>query len=334
MKQLIQNYHISTRQQGYTLIELLLYVAIMGALLTTVTFFFGTVISARVKDQTVLEVNDQGTALMSYITQTIRNATSISIPTIGTSGPSLTLVVPTGSLSPTIFDLSGTTLGFKTDGGTNDTGDSNTMNATKFVASSTGTVSTLYALIGPTVAASPNNQAQMAIYSGTSSPTTLLASSASTIITANSRIAFSISPVSITSGQTYWLAYNTNGLSAADNNVRVHTGTTNQAMFLVRTFGTWPASWSGTGENLEATVYAMIDAAVTPGTIQVKEGAGGLISLTNNKVQVSGLTFKNLSRAATPGVIQISFVISRVNPNNQNEYDYQKSFTATAEVAW
>jgi type II secretory pathway pseudopilin PulG len=169
-----------SRQRGYTLIELLLYVVIVGALLTTVTFFYGTVTAARVKNQTIIEVNDQGAAVMDYVTQTIRNATAITAPATGLSAASLTLAVPTGSLSPTVFSLTGS----------------------------------------------------------------------------------------------------------------------------------------------------------APITIQVKEGAGAQVPLTNDDVQISGLTFKNLSRAATPGSVQVSFVIGRVNPNNVNEFDYQKTFTATAEVAW
>lgn len=165
------------RQDGYTLIELLLYVALVGAVLTSVTFFFGVTLDARTKNQSILEVNEQGTAVMDIVTQTIRNSNSITVPTIGTSGASLTLVVPTGALSPTVFSLSS-------------------------------------------------------------------------------------------------------------------------------------------------------------GAVQIKEGAGALAPLTSSKVQVSSLTFENVSRASTPGSVQVSFVVSRVNPNNRNEYDYQKTFTGTAELAW
>src|SRR5438876_9342308 len=105
-------------QAGYTLIELLVYVAIIGTLLTGVVFFFGTVVDSRVKNQSILEVNDQGVALMDYLTQTLHNATSITAPITGTAATSLTLVVPTGSLSPTVFGLSGTTLGYNTVGAT------------------------------------------------------------------------------------------------------------------------------------------------------------------------------------------------------------------------
>jgi type II secretory pathway pseudopilin PulG len=165
------------KQSGYTLIELLLYVVIIGTLLTSITYFFGMTVTARVKNQSIAEVNDQGTAIMDYVLQTIRNADSITSPTIGTSGTSLTLVVPTGSLSPTVFNLSSTTL-------------------------------------------------------------------------------------------------------------------------------------------------------------QVTEGTGAALALTSSDVQVTSLTFKNLSQSGTNGNIQVSFTLSRTNLDNRNEYDYQKTFTSSAEVAW
>lgn len=164
------------QQSGFTLLELLLYVVIVGVLLTSIVSFFGTVTEARVKGQTIAEVDQQGTAVMDYITQTARNATSISAPaTGGVAAASLTLVVPTAALSPTIFSLNGTTL-------------------------------------------------------------------------------------------------------------------------------------------------------------QVKEGTATAIALTNSEVQVSNLNFKNLTRAGTTGIVQVSFTISRVNSNNHNAFDYQKTFTSSAEI--
>lgn len=97
------------RQKGYTLIELLLYVAIVGALLTSVTMFYGSAIEARVKGQSISEVEQQGALAIEYITQTIRNANAILAPDMGTTGSSLVLSVPTGSLSPTTFDLGSAT---------------------------------------------------------------------------------------------------------------------------------------------------------------------------------------------------------------------------------
>lgn len=162
---------------GFTLIELLLYVAIIGTLLTTVTVFFGMSVDARVKNQSIAEVDDQGVYAMDYITQAIRNASAITAPTATASGASLTITVPTSSLSPTVFSLSGTAL-------------------------------------------------------------------------------------------------------------------------------------------------------------QVKEGTAAAVALTSNDVEMTGLTFKNLTATGTPGNIQISFTLSRTNPTGRNEYSYQKTFTSSAEVAW
>lgn len=92
--------------RGYTLIELLLYVGIVSTLLVGITLYFASVAEARVKNQTIMEVEQQGAMVMDHITNTVRNATSVSAPAIGSSANQLTVVVPTGSLSPTIFDLS------------------------------------------------------------------------------------------------------------------------------------------------------------------------------------------------------------------------------------
>ena len=162
-------------QKGYTLIELILYITVLGSLLMGISLFFVTATSARVKNQTIAEVDRQGTTALEYVTQTIRNASSITSPAAGGTGSSLTLVVPTSSLSPTIF-------------------------------------------------------------------------------------------------------------------------------------------------------------SVSSGVLQVQEGASAAVGLTNSKVTISSLTFKNLSRSGTPGVVQVSFIVTRVNAGNRNEYDYQKTFTATAAL--
>lgn len=165
------------RQSGYTLIELLLYIAMLGILLPAVVGFMGVAVETRVKNQSITEVNEQGMATMDSITQTLRNASSITSPAAATSAASATVVVPTASLSPTTFDLSGSTL-------------------------------------------------------------------------------------------------------------------------------------------------------------RVKEGSNTAVPLTSGDVQISNLTFTNLTRSGTTGALQVSFTISRVNNSGRNEYDYQKTFTSTAELGW
>lgn len=163
------------RQKGYTLIELLMYISIVSVLLVSVALFYGQSLDARVKGQSIIEVEQQGQLAMQHITTAIRNATSITLPAAAGTGSQLTLVVPTGALSPTVFNLSGTTL-------------------------------------------------------------------------------------------------------------------------------------------------------------QITEGAASAVPLTNSKVQVTSLTFRNLTRSGTPGVVQVSITISRVNTANRNEYDYQKTFVTSAAL--
>lgn len=103
--------HAHTR--GFTLIELLLYVSIVGILLLGITAFFAISAEARIKNQSISEVNQQGQFVMDILSQTIRNADSITLPAIGGSGNQLTAAVPTTSLNPTTVSLSGTTLQIK-----------------------------------------------------------------------------------------------------------------------------------------------------------------------------------------------------------------------------
>lgn len=92
--------------KGFTLIELLLYVSITSIIVFTTASLLQFTLQSRVKNQTIAEVEQQGSQVMQLITQTIRNATVINSPTIGESGASLSLGVVDGASSPTVFDLS------------------------------------------------------------------------------------------------------------------------------------------------------------------------------------------------------------------------------------
>lgn len=72
--------------------------------------------------------------------------------------------------------------------------------------------------------------------------------------------------------------------------------------------------------------------ALSGSNITIKEGAAATINLNSDKVIVSGLTFRNLSRPGTSGVIRIEFTISHVNPDNVNEYDYSVNFYDSAAI--
>lgn len=104
---------LHTTTDGFTLIELLLYVALIGIFLSVLSFFFASTASMRVKNQAEDDVNQQAAFVMNLMTQTIRNADGITTPTANNSATSAALTVPTAANSPTIFQLSGSTLQIK-----------------------------------------------------------------------------------------------------------------------------------------------------------------------------------------------------------------------------
>ncbi len=160
---------------GFTLVELLLYVSITAIILLATSGFLFMLLEARIKNQTIAEVEQQGLQVMQLITQTARNAEAVTSPAVGTSASSLTLDVVTVVSDPTVFDLAS-------------------------------------------------------------------------------------------------------------------------------------------------------------GVIRITEGAGSAVALTNSRVTASALTFQNLSRPSTPGTVRISFTLTHVNPTGRNEYNFSKTFYASATL--
>lgn len=104
---------------GFTLVELLLYISISTTVLIAGSLFMASMFSARVKSQAVNEVEQQGVAAMHVITEAIRNAENITAPAIGVTSGSLTIDVITTSNDPTLFDQSLGTLRIKEGSGAN-----------------------------------------------------------------------------------------------------------------------------------------------------------------------------------------------------------------------
>lgn len=71
---------------------------------------------------------------------------------------------------------------------------------------------------------------------------------------------------------------------------------------------------------------------ISSNAIRVTEGINSAIALTNSRVNVSNLTFQNLSRANTPGAIRIQFTITHINPEGRNEYSFAKTFIGSATL--
>ncbi|MFS8130468.1 MAG: type II secretion system protein J [Candidatus Dojkabacteria bacterium] len=92
-------------KRGFSLVETLLYIAIMSTVVVALVSFLSVNQNTAARNQTINEVEQNGAQIMQLITQTIRNSTSITGPVVGTPGSTLTLVVSDGAKSPTIFDL-------------------------------------------------------------------------------------------------------------------------------------------------------------------------------------------------------------------------------------
>jgi len=164
-------------KKGFTLVEMLLYLAILSVVVLAFSSFLSLSYTSRVKAAVIAEVEQQGSQTMSLITQNIRNSVSVTAPSAGVSASSLTLTEYTGSNSPTIFDQS-------------------------------------------------------------------------------------------------------------------------------------------------------------VNTLRITEGVTAAVNLTSNRVIVSNLSFRNLSRPSTPGAVQVKFTLTHINPSNRGEYIYSKNFTSTASLRW
>jgi len=94
------------KQKGFTLIELILYLSLSAVVILVTSMFLITLLEARVKNQTIATVNQEGNQAMSIITQTLRNAVVINSPAIGTDSAVLSVDMELAPNNPTVFDLS------------------------------------------------------------------------------------------------------------------------------------------------------------------------------------------------------------------------------------
>lgn len=78
-------------KKAFTLIELMLYISILAVILGAIGSLFWLSLQARVKNQTISEVEQQGEQVMDVILQTVRNADTIVSPTPGNSQATLTV---------------------------------------------------------------------------------------------------------------------------------------------------------------------------------------------------------------------------------------------------
>lgn len=100
-------------KKGFTLIEMILYVSVCSIMLLSLSTFLTFLLGARVRSQSIAEVNQQGFQVMQMMTSTIRNGRSIQSPSLGGSSSTLSITTGVPVVDPTQFDVSSGTLRIK-----------------------------------------------------------------------------------------------------------------------------------------------------------------------------------------------------------------------------
>lgn len=96
--------------RGFTIIELLMYIAITPLIVLAISGFAFALLQSREKNQTIAEVEQQGAEVTRIITQSIRNAEAINTPPPGGTAPLLSLDVVNVASDPTLFDIAGSAI--------------------------------------------------------------------------------------------------------------------------------------------------------------------------------------------------------------------------------
>ena len=98
------NYHNTKSNEGFTLIEALLYLSIVAILLISIAVSIFVLSQTKTKNISLIEVEQQGQRIMQTMIQSVHNASSISEPLPGASSGNLILVMDDISKNPTVFN--------------------------------------------------------------------------------------------------------------------------------------------------------------------------------------------------------------------------------------
>ncbi|MEI6420038.1 MAG: type II secretion system protein [bacterium] len=98
-------------KKGISLVETLVAVGIMAMLMLAVSSMLMTTSNGEKRNRVISEVEFQATAIIDKISQSIRNASSITTPVVGASSTTLTLdLTSVPSDNPTVYSIDSNTL--------------------------------------------------------------------------------------------------------------------------------------------------------------------------------------------------------------------------------
>lgn len=95
---------------GFTLVELILYVSVSALVALAAAGLIILIVQARVKSQTISEVEQVGSQVMNLITQTARNSPQINSPLPGGTSGVLSLANQSSTKNPAVFDVQSGTI--------------------------------------------------------------------------------------------------------------------------------------------------------------------------------------------------------------------------------
>jgi hypothetical protein len=72
--------------------------------------------------------------------------------------------------------------------------------------------------------------------------------------------------------------------------------------------------------------------SISANKLFVTEGGNPAVQLSSNKVNITNFTITNASQASTDGNVRIQITISHINPDNRNEFSYQKTYYGSAST--
>lgn len=101
----MKNIYHNQKNNGYTIIEMLLYIAIFSLIIGSILSVAMSIANQRILNQVTQEVDYQGNLAITNITQNLRNASTINTPTPSNSSASLSYNTATLANNPTIYDV-------------------------------------------------------------------------------------------------------------------------------------------------------------------------------------------------------------------------------------
>lgn len=97
---------IKTNKKGaFTLIEVILYIAIISIFTLVVASFWGSVSEIEERNAAMSAVNTEAAFILNTISRTVRTAEGINTPVVGSNSNSLSLSMSDVAVNPTVFSV-------------------------------------------------------------------------------------------------------------------------------------------------------------------------------------------------------------------------------------